>query len=459
MADAAEPGRRGFLARVLAPAKGGVTRRILRGTLLVGGCTLFVKLVAFAKEITIASTFGRGDVLEAFLIALLFPTLVAGIIGGAFHQAFVPIYMRSRARDPAAAAALFRRCLLVALGVLTGTGLLLYASAPTVLGWIAGGYSEDKLRLAVRALRLMTPLCLLATLPGMLSGVLHARERFVVPALAQVAFPGLTLVLLAWFGPSLGLVPLVIGALGGYGIEAAVLVLALARADDVFRLRAAVRPAEFSAVLGQWLPAAGGMVIQNVMPLVDQAMAAHLAGGSVAALSYGYRLIALPLGVATLSIGTALLPVLSDLAARNDWDGFWFTVRRWTRVGLWGGLLPVVLLTVFAGPLIEFVYQRGSFDGADTAEVAAVLASYAGMIPFYVAGILGVRALTIVGLNRALLVISVVNLTANIAGNLILSRWFGVSGIAMSTVLVYGISTVLTFATLRRRARAGERTG
>ena len=227
------------------------------------------------------------------------------------------------------------------------------------------------------------------------------------------------------------------------------LVLGLLRTGGLSGARAAVPASEFREVVAQWLPAAGGMVFQNVTTLVDQAMAAHLAAGSVAALAYAYRVIALPLAVGTLSISTALLPVLSEIAARKEWDSFWAITRRFARLGLWGSLVPVVILTAVASPLIGMIYQRGSFGGADSAAVAAVFASYAGMIPFYVAGIIGVRALTILGLNRALLVISVFNLTANIVGNLVLSRWFGVSGIAMSTVIVYIISTTLIFGTLR----------
>jgi putative peptidoglycan lipid II flippase len=206
------------------------------------------------------------------------------------------------------------------------------------------------------------------------------------------------------------------------------------------------------------MPAVGGLIFQQATTLVDQAMAAHLVAGSVAALSYAYRLIALPLSLATLSIGTAILPVLSDLASRDDWSGFWRNAARWIRLSLWGGLVPAAALFAIATPLVELAYERGSFGSSDTAVVGAVLGAYTGMIPFYVAGIVGVRAFSILGLNRLLLTLGAVNLVTNVAGNLILARWFGVIGIALATVAVYLISAILILARLnreRRRARSG----
>jgi putative peptidoglycan lipid II flippase len=196
---------------------------------------------------------------------------------------------------------------------------------------------------------------------------------------------------------------------------------------------------------------AGGMVFQQVTVLVDQGMAAHLSPGSVASLAYAYRLIALPLGLATVSIGTAILPVLSDLAGRECWSGFWRSTSRWVRVGLLAGILPTILLASISRPLIKLIYQRGQFGAEDTLEVASVLVAYAGMIPFYIVGVIGVRAISILGLNRVILVVGIFNLITNIIGNLVLSHFLGVSGIALSTTVVYLISAVIIVGTLTRR--------
>ncbi len=317
---------------------------------------------------------------------------------------------------------------------------------------VASGYSPEKQALTLSLLRWLTPICLLATLPPMLAALLHADERFARVSLSQASVPGLTLVLVATMGAAYGARPLVVGALGGAAIETALLWSWVRRRHDL--KRGVERSPAFPEVRQQWGLAAGAILFMNVTVLVDQAMAAHLSAGSVAALSYAYRLIALPLGLATLSIGTAVLPVLSDLAAEPGRRRFWHNLARWLRVGLWGSLLPTVVLAFAGVPLVSWIYQRGAFGADDAAVVGSVLAAYAGMIPFYVAGIIGVRALGILRANEVVFATGVINLITNVIGNVVLSRYFGVAGIALSTVCVYLISAAIILATLaRRRAR------
>ena len=163
-----------------------VSARIIRGALLVGSVTLLVKGVAFVKEVWVASTYGRGDALEAFLIALVLPSIVAGIIGGAFSQTFLPIYMRVRRKRGAAAAdRLFRHSLALGTVFLLGAAAALWVGAPWVLRLLAAGYEPEKFDLAVTTLRRLSPVCVLAGLPLMISILLHARERFGLVSLAQ----------------------------------------------------------------------------------------------------------------------------------------------------------------------------------------------------------------------------------------------------------------------------------
>lgn len=439
--------------------RGSVHARIVRGAFLVGTFAVAVKLVAFGKEVMAASYFGRGDHIEAFLVAMLVPTLVAETVGGTFAQAFVPAYVRVKERSGRASAdRLFSQCVVASLACLVVTAVVLYVAGPWVLRLVAGGFSDEKQQLALAYLRWLTPVCALQTLPFLFASVFHSQERFVPPAIAQVSVPAVTLVFLAMMGPSLGAVPLVAGVLVGFAVESSTLAAVFFRSG--FRLgtgKAGAHP-EFREVVRQWLPASGGMVLHNLTLLVDPAMAARLEPGGVAALSYAYRLVALPIGFASLAVGTAFLPVLSTLAGSGDWGGFWRTLDRWLRIALYGSLLPVLLLVWVARPLVELVFERGAFGQIDSAVVAAVLAAYAGMIPFYVAGNLGVKAIGVLGLNRVLVLIGAINLVANVVGNLVLSRWIGVSGIALATVCVYALSlTIILGILVSRRARGPER--
>lgn len=436
------------------PAERSITRRIVQGASVVAAATVVVKAVGFAKEIVVAAAYGRGDAIEAFLIAVLLPNMAAAVTAGSFRQAFIPAYVRlRRASGPDDADRLGLHGMTAALAWLAGVAIVLFAAAPLVVGWIARGYDPDKAELAVRLLRALTPVCLLAGLPTMLSGVLEADERFAPAVLAQVGVPAATVAWVLAAGDRWGAWPLVGGTLTGLAVQATALAVALRRGGHRRPRWGVGAHPEFRTVVGQWLPAAGALVFQDLMFMVDQAMSAALAPGSVAALGYAYRIVSLPLTLATSSLALAILPVLSDLAGRDDRDGFWTTTSRWIRGTLWAGVPATVALIAAAVPVVRAIYQRGAFSAEDTGVVAGVLIAYAGMIPFYVAGIVAVQAVTAMARTRVLLWTGAVNLTVNVIGNVVLSRWFGVAGIALSTVLVYAVATTTLVAVLRVRRR------
>jgi putative peptidoglycan lipid II flippase len=98
--------------------------------------------------------------------------------------------------------------------------------------------------------------------------------------------------------------------------------------------------------------------------------------------------------------------------------------------------------------LIRVVFQRGAFTAADTRVVGHVQAFLSLQIPFYILGQLGVRLVSALKKNSVLMVVAGVNLTVNVILNLILMRYAGVAGIALSTSLVYLVSCALVYASI-----------
>lgn len=435
----------------------GTTSRILRGAGVVGVATVVVKAIAFGKELVVASVYGRGDALDSFLLALVVPMMVSGITAGSFRLAFVPVYVRVRGdAGPREADRVATHALIVAVGLLSAVAVALWLAAPWVVAGLARGFDADKSAMTLGLLRSLTPVCLLASLPVMLSGVLESRERFRPAILAQATVPVAVLVAVVAVSDGTDPVPLIAGTLVGLAIQVAVLASVLSRHGHRLRAPSPASARELRAVGRQWLPAAGAMVFQDLTTAVDQAMAAALAPGSVAALSYAYRIVSLPLALIAASLGVAILPVLSDLAARGRDGEFLDQTRRWVRVTLWGGLAVALAAGPFALPVVRLVYERGAFDRIDSHVVASVVVAYLGMVPFFVSGIVAVQAVTARSGNRVLLVVGAINLVVNIVGNVVLSRWFGVAGIALSTVCVYAVSATVLLGWLGTRAAGRE---
>jgi putative peptidoglycan lipid II flippase len=331
-------------------------------------------------------------------------------------------------------------------------------AAPLYVPRLASGFGPEKLYLTTRLTHVMAPLILFSGLSAIAGAILNANESFALPALSPV-LPTLGAGLGALVsGGSRGAYAMALGLVAGHLVEAVVLIGWLARSGFRLRLSRPGLDADSRFVLRQYLPMVGGSLLMVNTQVVDQAMAAMLPAGNVAALSYGNKIMAVPLNVAVTALGTALVPYLSALVARRDWSALKHTVAKYLRLSFGVALLPTVALAFWATPLVRLIFERGAFGPEDTRVVAGVQALASLQIPFYLAGILLVRTISSLSANRILMWGAVVSLVVNVAFNLLFMRWLGVAGIALSTSVMYLVSfTFLYFSYSRLLTRLDGR--
>jgi putative peptidoglycan lipid II flippase len=228
------------------------------------------------------------------------------------------------------------------------------------------------------------------------------------------------------------------------------MLLAARRAGFRWRWQWEVKDVAVQKVAAQYLPVAASAVLMTGAGVIDQAMAAMLAPGSVAALGYGNKVVAFIIGLGSTSLGTAVFPHFARMAANADWQGVRHTFRTYARLILLITIPLTLLLFFLSEALVRLIYERGAFSIADTKLVGRVQAFYFLQMPFHVLGILGVRLLSALARNQALIRITGINLLVNIAANYLFMRYMGVAGISLSTSLVYLVSMSLILWTLRR---------
>jgi putative peptidoglycan lipid II flippase len=430
--------------------------KIFRAVVIVGTCSVVAKLAATAKELVVASWFGRGDALDAFLIAMLVPAAVVGILVGSLNSALVPAYIQVREnRGQEAAQQLFSSIQVVSLLLLTLASILMIAGAPYYLPLLGSGFSASKLLLTVRLFYVLVPFVFLGGAIPVWSAVLNAGERFALPALTPVVTPLVAVLALIFLGRTWGIFTLATGTVAGTALEACCLGWALRLHGLRLKLRWYGMTPELRLVFRQYTPALAGALILGASAIIDQSMAAMLKGGSVAALSYGYKVVGTITVLTSAALSTAVLPYFSQMVARKDWGGCRRTLTVYTYLVLLATVPVTVGLIVWSKPLVRLLYQRGAFTATDTAVVSAVQISFALLVPLATWGMLFVRFLSSLHRNDVLAYGTGMNICLNVVLNVLLMRWLGVAGIALSTSVVYVISCtflgICTFILLRRK--------
>ena len=432
-------------------------RKIFRAAVIVGFFGLMAKLMGSAKEIIVAQWFGRSDGLDSFLIAFLVCSFTVMLLVGALDSALIPVLVEIRQKEGTAGTQklLSSMLLLIVLGLI-GIALLLGVLATYYLPWIAHGFSAQKLYLTRQLLYLLLPFLFFRGIALFITTALSGHERFGLPSAVPLVTPLVTVVFIFLAAIRWGTFTLAAGAVAGSVLEAGFLYYLLWRQGVTLSLHWEVAGPAVRQVLSGYAPLLAAAFLMGSTSVVDQAMAAMLPGGSVAALSYGNKLIGAIVAIGGTALNTAALPYFSKMAAGRDWEGCRHTLKRYIALTALATIPFTLLLIAFSRLVIRVLFQRGAFTGIDTAVVSWVQACYAIQLPFYMWSMLFVRFLCAVRWNRVFPPIAAINLTIDIVLNLVLMRIWGVAGIALSTSIV-NIVCCLMLALISMRFLAKER--
>lgn len=432
-------------------------RQIASAAGVVGATTMLSRVLGFVRDMALAWLFGAGMVADCFFVAFRIPSTLRELFGeGALSAAFVPAFTKAAEREGREAAWRLANAvlgtLLVVVLLVSGAGILL---APEIVRLLAPGFSQvpGKLALTVQLLRIMFPYLALVGVAALFMAILNSLGHFLTPALSP------TMLNLAMIAAVLGVSPLVEQPI----LPVAVAVLVGGAGQLLIQFPAAVargwRPAPRVAPfdpgvreIGRlMLPGVAGLAITQINVFVGTLLASFLAEGSVAALTYAFRLVQFPIGVIGVAIATGALPVLATAYARDDLPGMKQSLVGSLRLACFLSLPAMVGLAVFGRPIVHVLFERGAFTADVTRLTAAILLGYAVGLVCYIANRILAPAFYAMQDTRTPVVSGVAAVAVNIAASLLLMGPLGATGLALATAVASLSNCVQLAVTLRRR--------
>ena len=440
---------------------GSASSHLAKSAGIIGTATLTSRVLGLIRDQVLAYLFGAGNAMDAFNVATRIPNLMRDLFAeGAMSAAFVPTFTRYLAKNGKSHAWRLGNQLLSALVVATGliviTGIIL---AEPLTRMLAGAYSAvpGKLELTVLLTRILMPFLTLVAAAAALMGMLNSLNRFFTPALSPAMYNvGIIAsgALLVPMMPGLGLDPIVaiaIGALvGGVG-QVAIQFPALYREGFRFHFGFTLTDPGLRDVLRLMGPGtlAGAAVQINL--LVNMVLATGEGTGAVSWLGYAFRVMYLPIGLFGVSIAAASLPTVSRHAAHEDLKGMRETISRALRLMLMLNVPATIGLIALGHPIVQLIFERGSFSSIDTVSTTAALLFYAPGLVGYSAVRIAVPAFYALGNSLLPAYISMATVALNIALNLILVNLIGYQGLALGTSVAAIANALVLLIVLNRR--------
>jgi putative peptidoglycan lipid II flippase len=356
---------------------------LAKTSLIVGLFFGVDKVLAFARSIIIARQFSLSFELDAFNVANNLPDLLFALIsGGALSMAFIPVLTQTltlKGRD--STWKLFSRIANLAFVITAAAALIIAIFAEQIVGaqiGIAPGFGPEQRHLIAELMRLNLIATLIFSISGLVIGGLQANQHFILPALAPslynigMIFGALVLsptepyhfgpVTLPAFG--YGVHGLVYGVIIGAVLHLAIQIPGLIKYKFKWTPSITIRDPEVIEVLKLIGPRLLTMFTIQLMFIARDNFASRLDQvGAISSLTYGWMIMQVPETLLGTAIATAMLPTLSEYAAREEWHTFRLAVEKSLRV-LIALTLPVA--AVMAAGIHPLVRAAFGFDEAGT---------------------------------------------------------------------------------------------
>ncbi len=433
---------------------------------IVGIAVMCSRLLGLVRELVFAALFGAGYKMDAFVAAFRAPNLLRDLFAeGALSTAFVTTFSKKieLEGDQAAwdLASKVATLTVVFMSLVTLLGIWL---APVLMGEVlARGFAEEpgKLELTIWLTRIMFPFILMVSLAALAMGMLNAKDRFGVPAIASSFFNLGSIVggagLGYWFDPTFGekaLTGLALGTLIGGFLQFAVQMPSLYQVGFRFRPDFWWKDEGVRKILQLMGPAVVAASAVQVNVMVNGLFASYLGNGPMSWLNYAFRLMQLPIGVFGVAIGTVTLPAVARFAAKGDAVELRDTLARAIRLAFLLTIPCAVGLIFFGEPIISLIFERGRFEQVDTVATAAALRFYAVGLAGYAAIKVLAPAFYAMDKRWAPMMVSFLSIGTNLVLNWIFTftLGWGHKGLAFSTGLVAIINFAILYGMMAKHA-------
>lgn len=417
--------------------------------LTVAALLFGAKLVAAAKEMAVAWRYGISAEIDAYLLAFTIVSWVPVMIASVGTVVFVPRLVGLVGRP--AERSQFVSELNGAFVVLGSVAALLpFALGSMVVGLVAGNLSAGTQRQTMALMLQMAPVALLMVCSGYLAIRLQAREKQGYNFLE--AMPALGIFSFVLFAPEgLDAGPLVWGTLVGAVLQLTWGLRMVRGADSpfgnfAFRHRSPHWQTAYAAV---GVMALGQLVLGFSTP-IDQFYAARVGEGAIATFGYANRVVSLATGLGAVAIARALLPVLSEAAAKGEWQLGYRHATRWSLFMLVAGALAVSVGWLLAPWAVEVLFERGAFGAENTRQVAHALRIGLFQLPFFFSGIVLVQWIVARRSYRFLLITAIVAVVSKVVLNEMMLERLGLDAVMYATAGMYAISWLLQLLFLWR---------
>lgn len=426
---------------------------LIRKGLALSLLTLLSRILGLLREMTKASFLGTSALSDAFSVAFILPNLFRRLFAeGSISVAFIPTFKEHLLENNREKTREFLSC--------TFTFLTFFVTLMVSAGILAAPllvrlFGVEEYNETILLTRIMFPFLGFISLAALFQGVLNSFHIFTPSGFAPILLNIVTILCAYYLSPFTKnpARAMAVGVFIGGFLSAAIQVPFVLKQGQSFfftSLKRAINNPGTRKVLRLISPTIIGMAAYQLNDLVSTALAGRAGEGVVSSLQYSLRLQELILGVFAVSIGTVLLPNLTEYAKTSQWDIF--NKRLASSINIIALItIPITFFSLIEGQsLIRLLFQNRNFDETSVNLTVAAFTFHMPGLFFIALNRILAPAFYAQSDTKSPTLAGIISFAGNICLASFLVRTMQGAGIALALSLASAINTILLLAFLKK---------
>ena len=429
--------------------------KIVKNVSIILTCSIIAKILSYIWEAILAYYLGASDQADTIYMMTSVSTILYPILDLGIWKVFLPTYKKKLVeKDENKAERIANTAETLFFMMSIALVLFLIICARPLVTIMAPGFDAEKKALTIKYLRISAPTYLLMASASVVGAMLQSREKFLGSQIREIGTHSSKIIYIFICYRFMGVYAAVTAMIVGSVFR---LLIQLPFIDWKWRLKPSFsfKEKEIASMIRGLPSVAITAAIGHINGMVDKIIASGAGSGSVACLNYGHKLMNVFSGMISTAIGTAVYPTMIQYIAEEKTDKLKELLANVINA-LGFIIIPISCFCVlFSEELVTVAFQRGAFDTTATIVTASVFVGYCLGMLFFGISTTVTNVFYGFGDTKITMYISMIGITINVVLDLLLIRFWGVTGLAFATSIAAIIGLCIRFVFLRKYIKMG----
>lgn len=422
---------------------------IIRSTMMLIVISGVLKSLGYIEKILFAYYFGTKAEVDVLIVVSTIIFNVFIFFREIVEPAFLNIFLNIRNEGEEKEWSFFNSFLRVLLVPIAFIFIVGFCFPEKIIDIAAPGFSIAKKIMAVKLLKVASPAIFFLSISTIITVTLNSQKKFLLPAISDIAFKSVSILVFILFFNWYGIVGACIGIV--FGSMAKLFIQLVPLWQKISFSQVKHNSSYYKKTWGLTWPLVLGVLFSQSNLLIDNIFASYMNNGTIAAISYAKKVVEMPVLIFPYVLSIVAFPYFAQFAIEKNLVKLRKLFYETTGIVAFVFLPLAILFCVFSNQLVSILFEHGAFDALSIRLTAQPLSIYSIGLPSFAIETIIILIFFSMGDTKMPIFIGMACVILNVTITFLLIPHMGYLAIALALVISKTTKVTALFYILKKK--------